>query len=76
LADPDQDSVHDDTVQATLEGRFWVNFIQFFHQYVNLVYPVNRCFRPEENEEFLDAEGFAHMGDLGYYDEEGKLYFT
>jgi long-subunit acyl-CoA synthetase (AMP-forming) len=37
---------------------------------------MNCCFRPEETAEFLDEDGFAHMGDLGYYDEEGKLYFT
>ena len=31
--------------------------------------------RYNETQEFYDKEGFAHMGDLGYYDEEGKLYY-
>ena len=29
----------------------------------------------EANREFFDENGFAHMGDIGYYDEDGKLYF-
>eukprot|EP00092_Neocalanus_flemingeri_P001915 GFUD01002045.1.p1 GENE.GFUD01002045.1~~GFUD01002045.1.p1 ORF type:complete len:240 (+),score=74.53 GFUD01002045.1:99-722(+) len=31
--------------------------------------------RYDETKEFYDEEGYAHMGDLGYYDEEGKLYY-
>ena len=27
------------------------------------------------NLEFFTEDGFAKMGDLGYYDEEGRLYF-
>ena len=33
-------------------------------------------FRPEESAEFLDKDGFAHMGDIGYYDDKGMLYFV
>ena len=29
----------------------------------------------EANKEFLDENGFAHMGDIGYFDQDGKLYF-
>lgn len=29
--------------------------------------------RPEEDEKFFAAEGFIHTGDLGHYDEEGKI---
>ena len=32
--------------------------------------------RPEESAEFLDKDGFAHMGDIGYYDDKGMLYFV
>ena len=27
-------------------------------------------------EEELDKEGFWHMGDLGYYDVDGNLYYS
>lgn len=27
------------------------------------------------SKELYDEEGFVHMGDLGYYDSQGKLYF-
>ena len=27
------------------------------------------------NRELYDDKGFVHMGDLGYYDNQGKLYF-
>ena len=32
--------------------------------------------RPQESAEFLDMEGFAHMGDIGYFDSQGLLYFV
>ena len=31
--------------------------------------------RDEDLASVFDGEGFAHMGDLGYYDENGVLYF-
>ena len=34
------------------------------------------CCRAEDTAEFLDGEGYAHMGDLGYYDQEGRLHYT
>ena len=30
---------------------------------------------PEADKEFFDEEGFARLGDMGYYDEEGNLFF-
>ena len=32
--------------------------------------------RPEATAEYFDEEGFGHSGDVGYYDEEGILYFV
>ena len=32
--------------------------------------------RKQENDAFLDDEGFAHTGDIGYHDEEGLLHFV
>jgi len=32
--------------------------------------------RPQESAEFLDMDGFAHMGDIGYYDDKELLYFV
>ena len=29
----------------------------------------------EANDEVFDEEGFVHMGDFGFYDQEGKLHF-
>ena len=30
---------------------------------------------PEANNEFFGEDGFARMGDLGHYNDEGKLFF-
>jgi len=32
--------------------------------------------RYKESQEYLDGDGFAHMGDIGYYDNQGKLYYV
>lgn len=32
--------------------------------------------RPRETEEYFDFEGFGHTGDLGYYDNEGNIFFV
>ena len=31
--------------------------------------------RYDETKEFYDEEWFANMGDLGYHDEQGKLFY-
>ena len=31
--------------------------------------------RPEETKEFLDEDGFAYTGDVGYYDELGNIFY-
>ncbi len=32
--------------------------------------------RPEETAAVIDAEGFLHTGDLGRFDEQGRIYIT
>lgn len=32
--------------------------------------------RPEETAQVIDSDGFLHTGDLGYFDEEGRVYIT
>lgn len=32
--------------------------------------------RPKETAEVIDAEGWLHSGDLGYFDEQGRIYIT
>lgn len=32
--------------------------------------------RPKETADYFDKEGFGQTGDLGYYDENGKLFFV
>ena len=31
--------------------------------------------REVETQKFFDSDGFAHVGDLVTYDEEGKIYY-
>ena len=32
--------------------------------------------RPKETNEYIDFEGFGHTGDIGYYDENGDIYYV
>lgn len=32
--------------------------------------------RPQETAETIDADGFLHSGDLGYFDDHGRVYIT
>ena len=32
--------------------------------------------RPKHTKEFFDSDGFARTGDLGYYDDEGDIFFV
>ena len=32
--------------------------------------------RPEATKQYFDEHGFGRSGDLGYYDEEGRLYYV
>lgn len=32
--------------------------------------------RPKETAETIDADGFLHSGDLGYFDDQGRVYIT
>jgi 4-coumarate--CoA ligase len=32
--------------------------------------------RPEDNANYFDSEGFGRSGDIGYYDEDGKIYYV
>ncbi len=32
--------------------------------------------RPKETKEYFDFEGFGHSGDMGYYDEEGTIFYV
>ncbi len=32
--------------------------------------------RPKETGQYFDFEGFGHTGDMGYYDDEGKMHYV
>ena len=32
--------------------------------------------REKETDEYFDFEGFGHTGDIGYYTEEGDIFYT
>ena len=32
--------------------------------------------RKKANDEFMDSQGFAHTGDLGYYDDDGVMHYV
>ena len=32
--------------------------------------------KPNQTKEVLDSDGFARTGDLGYYDENGDIFFV
>jgi len=48
------------------EGEICVHTTTLMKGYLN---------NPEADKEFFDEEGFARLGDMGHYDEEGKLFF-
>ena len=32
--------------------------------------------RPEDTNEFFNSDGFGYIGDVGYYDNDGKIFFS
>jgi len=48
------------------EGEICVKTMTCMKGYLN---------NPEANNEFFGEDGFARMGDLGHYNDEGKLFF-
>ena len=32
--------------------------------------------RPKQTDEYFDSDRFAHTGDLGFYDENGEIFFV
>ena len=32
--------------------------------------------REKENKEYFDNQGFGHSGDIGYYTENGEVFYT
>ena len=47
-------------------GEIMVSTLPMMKGYLN---------RDQANKEFFAGDGYSHMGDLGYYDDQGKLYF-
>ncbi len=48
------------------EGKMMVRTRSMMMNYLN---------REEENREFFNSDGFGYVGDVGYYDEEGNIFF-
>eukprot|EP00095_Tigriopus_kingsejongensis_P004068 maker-scaffold484_size159454-snap-gene-0.19 protein:Tk04068 transcript:maker-scaffold484_size159454-snap-gene-0.19-mRNA-1 annotation:"amp dependent coa ligase" len=47
-------------------GELCVKTPQFMKEYLNL---------PELSQALFDSEGFAHVGDMVYYDHEGRIFY-
>ena len=62
IADPDTE----EGLGPNQEGEIMVRQPHFMVGYLN---------RPEENAKFFGKDGFAHTGDLGYYDENLTMYY-
>ena len=62
-----QDIKTGEKLDPMTEGKIMVKTKNMMLKYLN---------RPKDTEEFFDLNGFGYIGDVGYYDNSGRLFFS